>query len=77
MSSQNVRAAMTIVIVALLLGAIAGSYATARTGRALFATTQAIKAPGAAIPAADQVSFAEGFAPVVKRTIAAVVNIAS
>jgi hypothetical protein len=30
-----------------------------------------------AMPASDQVSFAEGFSPVVKRTLASVVNIAS
>ena len=73
MSPRNIRSAVMVAIVALVLGAIAGSYATAR-----FPTSQAgVKASGTARPEINQVSFAEGFAPVVKRTLAAVVNIAS
>ena len=78
MKVRNIQAVLLLASVTLLIGVTAGSYATAKTGRSPFVTSQAAaKASGTARPETDQVSFAEGFAPVVKRTLAAVVNIAS
>jgi serine protease Do len=75
------KLAIGSVIVALGLGGLAGSWATARTGRspfgrvvdpvAMFVST----ADGEAI--GKQVSFLNGFVPVAKKALPAVVNIAS
>lgn len=59
------------VIGAICIGVVAGSWATSRTGRIpiLMAT------PASA--AASKISFEEGFAPVVRRALPAVVNVSS
>jgi serine protease Do len=78
MTVRNIRAALPLTLVALLVGVIAGSYAIAKAGRSPFVTSQVqATAYAMAKPEPDQVSFAEGFSPVVKRTLVAVVNIAS
>ena len=78
MTVRNIRAALLLSLVALLIGVMAGSYATAKAGRSPLVTSQVeAKAYVMAKPETDQVSFAEGFSPVVKRTLVAVVNIAS
>ena len=78
MTVRNIRAALPLTLVALLVGVIAGSYAIAKAGRSPFVTSQVqATAYAMATPEPDQVSFAEGFSPVVKRTLVAVVNIAS
>ena len=74
MTARNIRATLLFVFATLFVGLIAGSYETAKTGLAPFAQAR----PSiTARPASDQVSFAEGLSPVVKRTLASVVNIAS
>ena len=83
MSRNPLRArrilAMVLVIAALFVGGLAGSWATAKTGRSPFAPAEVpmwiSTAAGADI--GNQVSFVNGFVPVVKRVLPAVVNIAS
>jgi serine protease Do len=76
---MRVKDILLLAIIAVMIGVVAGSSATAKTGRSPWITSQvpARAAFGAARPETDPVSFADGFAPIVKRTIGAVVNIAS
>jgi serine protease Do len=64
--------AIVIVIVALAVGAVAGSLITAKTGHSI---PILVSAPVSA--AASQVSFENGFAPVLSKTVPAVVNVSS
>jgi S1-C subfamily serine protease len=73
---KRFQVAASTAVVALVLaagaGTLAGSWATAKTGRTipiLLATEASTTSP--------KVSFQEGFAPVVKRTVFAVVNVSS
>lgn len=71
---------LATVVVALLVGGLAGSWATAKTGRSPFHPTEVTPmwvstAAGAQVE--KQLSFANGFVPVVKQVLPAVVNIAS
>jgi serine protease Do len=76
MSERKIRKSIVAVVVAALVGAVAGSYTTARTMPAAPTIQLAPKVPG--LPASEsQVSFDEGFAPVAGRVLAAVVNISS
>jgi Do/DeqQ family serine protease len=78
MTVRNIRAALLLSLVALLIGVTAGSYGTAKAGRSPFVISQVqAKASVLAKSETQGVSFAEGFSPVVKRTLVAVVNIAS
>jgi hypothetical protein len=78
MSARNVRTTLLLASATLFTGLIAGSYAITTTGLSPFTTSQVAAQPSVtAGVASDQVSFAEGFSPVVKRTLASVVNIAS
>jgi serine protease Do len=68
------------VFIALLLGGLGGSWLTARTGRSPFGKAEVVpmwisSAAGADI--SKNVSFVNGFVPVVKKILPAVVNIAS
>ena len=74
------KLAIGLFAVALGVGGLAGSWAAARTGRSLFGKVEPVpvfvsSAGGGALSA--QVSFLNGFAPVAKRALPAVVNIAS
>ncbi|MBV8844859.1 MAG: trypsin-like peptidase domain-containing protein, partial [Bryobacterales bacterium] len=73
---RTFQVAIGTAIVALLLalgaGALAGSWATAKTNK----TVPTLIATGVS-PAASQVSFADGFAPIVKNAVPAVVNVSS
>jgi serine protease Do len=64
--------ALVIVIVALAVGGIGGSWITAKTGHSI---PILVSAPVSA--AASQVSFESGFAPVVSKAVPAVVNVSS
>jgi serine protease Do len=66
--------------VIFVAGGLAGSWATARTGRSLFSRVEPIAVLAASAgsePLGQQVSFLNGFVPVAKRVLPAVVNIAS
>ncbi|HTP30862.1 MAG TPA: DegQ family serine endoprotease [Candidatus Acidoferrales bacterium] len=66
------------IVIALGIGVVVGSWATARMGHPPFVmATSALPAAPASAPAGNQVSFGSGFAPAVKRDLPAVVNIAS
>jgi serine protease Do len=67
-------AVLTAVLLAAVVGAMAGSLATARGGH-IVPVLMAAKA--ATQGAGDQVSFADGFAPVVKKAVPAVVNVST
>jgi serine protease Do len=74
------KLAIGSLIVTLGIGGLAGSWATARTGRSPFGRVDPVamyvsSADGEAI--GRQVSFLNGFAPVAKKVLPAVVNIAS
>lgn len=64
--------AVITLIIALGAGTLAGSWATARTGRTI---PMLMAAPVSAAP--YRVSFEEGFAPVVKNAVPAIVNVSS
>lgn len=64
--------ALVIVIVALAVGGIAGSWITAKTGHSI---PILVSTPVSA--AASQVSFENGFAPIVSKALPAVVNVSS
>lgn len=74
------RLAIVLLVLAACGGAVAGSWLTAKTGRGPFGAAGSVPmyvsaAGGEAI--ANQVSFVNGFVPVAKKVIPAVVNIAS
>ena len=74
------RLAMGSVMLALIGGGVAGSWATMKTGHSVFGRTGSVAmfvstANGATI--GRQVSFLAGFVPVAKQVLPAVVNIAS
>src|ERR1041385_8140296 len=84
MSTNFVRPRSSFVIVAvalaLLVGGLTGSWVTAKTGRAPFGVAEAVPmwiSTAAGGEVAKQVSFVNGFVPVVKKALPAVVNIAS
>jgi serine protease Do len=64
--------AIVIVLVAIAVGGVAGSWITAKTGHSI---PILVSAPVSA--AASQVSFQNGFAPVVSKAVPAVVNVSS
>jgi S1-C subfamily serine protease len=64
--------ALVIVIVALGVGGVAGSWITAKTGHSI---PILVSAPVSA--ATSRVSFENGFAPVVSKAVPAVVNVSS
>jgi len=68
-----------LILAALALGAAAGSRITEQTGRAHLGAGAVVPAIVASLsPAPDgQISFADGFAPVIGKVVPAVVNIAS
>jgi len=74
------RKTITILGVTLILGALAGSWITAQTGNSGFRGLPVSPSKVSADSGADiasQVSFLNGFAPVAKKVLPAVVNIAS
>src|SRR5439155_914302 len=81
MSRNPLRArrilAMVLVIAALFVGGLAGSWATAKTGRSPFAPAEVPMWISTAVGAdiGNQVSFVNGFVPVVKRVLPAVVKV--
>jgi serine protease Do len=76
MRKQETGATGLLVLVAVLVaacaGTMAGSWITARTGRTIPILVAAPVAAGA-----SQVSFEDGFAPVVKRALPAIVNVST
>jgi serine protease Do len=65
-------AVVVVLVLVLAAGVLAGSWATAKTGK-----TVPILVAASVSPAAAQVSFADGFAPIVQSARAAVVNVSS
>ena len=76
---MNRKLAMVSLIAALGAGVLAGSWTTEKTGHAIFEKANPAIAivPNGALATGNQVSFLNGFVPVAKRVIPAVVNIAS
>jgi len=71
--------AAAVLVAALVVGGVAGAFATARTGRTPFEaahTVPVVMATGNN-QAASEVSFLAGFSPVMKAVLPAVVNISS